>query len=142
MKNYISLTVFMVSTILSSPGCDPKSDANPPCNTITLNKPFTARIGEQWCIPSTDWKITFGPMIEDSRCNVPNIECIWAGRFVMATTIDNGETLQYNFEAVNNWQDTLQVEPYTIYLNLVKPEIRPSTEPLDPSAYSFDITIK
>ena len=142
MKNYISLTVLVVSTILSSPGCDPKADTNPPCNTIKLNKNFTARIGEQWCIPSTDWKITFGPMLEDSRCNVPNIECIWAGRFVMSATVDNGDAILQTFEAVNNWKDTIQSGPYSIYLNLIKPEVRPSTEPLDPSAYSFEIVVK
>jgi hypothetical protein len=142
MKNYISLTVFLVSTILSSPGCDPKTDANLQCHEITLGKTFTARIGEVWCVPSTDWKITFGPMIEDSRCNVPNIECIWAGRYVMGATIDNGEVINQNFEAVNNWQDTLYSGPYAIYLNLVKPEIRPTTEPIDPASYSFDIIVK
>ena len=142
MKNYISLTVLVVSAILSSPGCDPKSDANPPCNAIILGQSFTARIGEVWCIPSSDWKITFGPLIEDSRCNVPNIECVWAGRYVMGATIFNNESIQDTFEAVYNWQDTLHSGPYSIYLNLVKPEVRTSTEPLDPSAYSFDITVK
>ena len=142
MKNYISLTVLLLSALVSNPGCDPKTDANLNCNTITLNKPFTARIGEQWCIPSTDWKITFGPVVEDSRCNVPNIECIWAGRFVMGASIDNGESINQNFEAVNSWQDTLYSGPYAIYLTLVKPEVRPTMDPLDPSAYSFDITVK
>ena len=142
MKNYISLTVFLVSAILSSPGCDPKTDANPQCHEITLGKTFTARIGEVWCVPSTDWKIAFGPIIEDSRCNVPGIDCIWAGRFVMGANIDNGEIITQNFEAVYNWQDTLYSGPYAIYLNLVKPEIRTTTDALDPSAYSFDIIVK
>jgi hypothetical protein len=142
MKNYISLTVLLVSAILSSPGCERKTDANFQCHEITLGETFTARIGEVWCVPSSDWKIAFGPMIEDSRCNVPDIECIWAGRYVLGTTIDNGELINQNFEAVNNWQDTLYSGPYTIYLNLVKPEIRPTTEPLDPSAYTFEIIIK
>ncbi len=142
MKNYISLTVLLVSTILSSPGCDPKTDANPQCHEITLGKTFTARIGEVWCVPSTDWKIAFGPLVEDSRCNVPNVECIWAGRFVMGANIDNGEIITQNFEAVHNWQDTIYSGPYAIYLNLVKPEIRPTTDPIDPSNYSFDIIVK
>jgi hypothetical protein len=141
MKNYISLTVFVVSTILSSPGCDTKSDANPPCNTITLNKSFTARVGEQWCIPSNDWNITFGPILEDSRCNLPDIDCIWGGRFVMSATINNGDAVQETFEAVHNWQDTLYNGPYTIYLNLVKPE-NSNPGPSVPSAYSFDILVK
>ncbi len=60
----------------------------------------------------------------------------------MGTTIYNGEATQDTFFAVNNWQDTLLSGPYTIHLNLVKPEIRPTTEPLDPSAYSFEMVIK
>ena len=142
MKNYISLTVFIVSTILSSPGCDPKTDANLQCHEITLGKTFTARIGDVWCVPSTDWKIAFGPIIEDSRCNVPGIECIWAGRFVMSATIDDGEITNQNFEAVHNWQDTIYSGPYAIYLNLVRPEIGPTPGPSEPSVYSFDIVVK
>jgi len=142
MKNYISLTVFLLSTLVSLTDCHPKATADLHCKSITLNKSFTARIGEQWCIPSSNWKIAFGPMMEDSRCNVANVECVWAGRYVMAATIENGETIQQKFEAVNNWQDTIYSGPYAIYLNLVKPEVRTSTDPLDPSAYSFDIIVK
>ena len=141
MKNYISLTVLLISALISLADCHPKATADLHCNTITLNKPFTARIGEQWCIPSSDWKITFGPMKEDSRCNVANVQCVWAGKYVMGATIDNGETIQQTFEAVTHWQDTIYSAPYTIYLNLVKPEVRPTTQPLDPSAYSFDIIV-
>jgi len=141
MKRYISLT-FTLLVVLVVTSCEPKSETGLTCYEIELNKAFTAKIGEEWCIPGSDWKITFGPFIEDSRCNVPDIECFWAGRFVMGATIYNGEATQDTFFAVHNWQDTLLSVPYTIYLNLVKPEIRPTTDPLDPSSYSFEMEIK
>ena len=141
MKSYISLTVSLLFVLVSD-RCDQRSDLDPDCNEIHLNKAFTARIGEEWCIPETGWKITFGPVIGDSRCNVPGIECIWAGSFVMAASISNGEITQDTFEAVHGWQDTLYSGPYKIYLNKVIPEVRESLDPLDPSAYSFEMLIK
>ena len=98
---------------------------------------------DEWCFEEADWKIRFGPFIEDSRCNVPDIVCVWAGRYVMAATIYNhGETVQDTFEAVYNWTDTIYQGPYQIILSKVYPEIRTSMEPLDPSNYSFDIIVK
>jgi hypothetical protein len=142
MKNYFSLTLLALAGMLTNQGCDKKSDPELTCEPITLNKPFTAKVGEEWCIPGSDWSIKFGPVIEDSRCNVPEIDCIWAGRFVIAATIDNGEITQDTFFAVNNWRDTLYNGPHTIILDKVNPEIRSSTEVLDPSAYSFDMIVR
>jgi hypothetical protein len=141
MKKYILLTSTLLLVLVVT-SCEPKSETSLTCNQIELSKAFTAKIGEEWCIPGSNWKITFGPFIEDSRCNVPEIECIWAGRYVMGATIYNGETMQDTFFAVHNWQDTLLSGPYAIYLNLVKPEIRPTIDPLDPSVYSFEMVIK
>lgn len=113
------------------------------CNEAQLNKPFTAKIGDEWCLVGTDWKIKLNDVVEDSRCNVPNVECIWAGRYVMSVTIDqDGGTVQDTFFAVNNWQDTIYSGNYAIYLNLVKPEIRPTTDPIDEDAYSLEMVIK
>jgi hypothetical protein len=142
MKNYFSLTLLALAGMFTNQACDKNTDAELTCKSITVNKPFTAKIGEEWCIPATGWSITFGPTIEDSRCNVPEIDCVWAGRFVMAATIDNGEITQDTFFAVNNWRDTLYSGSYTIILDKVKPEIRSSTELLDPSAYSFDMIVR
>jgi|GEM_PF-1566756 len=153
MRNYKSLTIkpkyflgfyLSLSLLLSLAvtGCDKKSEGTPLCTSFTLNKAFTAKIGETYCLPSEHWQITIGPFIEDSRCNVPGIECVWAGRYVMGVTIDNGEALQDTFYAVDNWRDTLYHAPYTIILNKVLPEIRETMEPLDTSAYSFEIIVK
>lgn len=140
MRNCMAFILFLGLAFLMS--CDEKVNSGSNCNPITLNKTFTAKLNEDWCIEETDWKIHFGPFIEDSRCNVPNIDCVWAGRYVMAATIDNGETVRDTFFAVHNWTDTLYQGPYQIILSKVYPEIRTSMEPLDTSKYSFDITVK
>ena|SRR5687767_7198794 len=134
MKTYI----FAVALLCSAMQCEEKIL----CSEFNLNQPFTARIDEKWCLESSDWNITFGPFIEDSRCNVPGIDCIWAGRYVMGVTIDNGQTIQDTFFAQHNWSDTLYNGGYQIILAKVYPETRPTMEPLNPSEYSFDIIVK
>jgi hypothetical protein len=142
MKNFLPYTLSLTLILFGFSGCDKKNGSDPSCNQIILNKPFTAKIAEQWCLDETNWKITFGPFVEDSRCNVPQIECVWAGRYVMAVTINNGETVQDTFEAVRNWSDTLYQGSYSIILNKVFPEVRNSMEPLDPAKYSFEVIVK
>jgi hypothetical protein len=160
MTNYKSLTIntrillsllrmpkllsigICLSLSLSLISCDKKSEGNPLCNSITLNKPFTAKIGETYCLPNDSWQITFGPFLEDSRCNVPGLDCFWIGRYVMAATIESGEILRDTFYADDDWRDTLYHAPYSIVLNKVLPEIRDDMEPLDTSAYSFEIIVK
>jgi len=141
MKKSLSFTLGLSFLLFSFSGCDKKSTSDF-CNQITLNKPFIARIDEQWCLDETNWKIRFGPFIEDSRCNVTGIECVWAGRYVMAATIDNSELVQDTFQAVYNWSDTLYQGVYSVILNKVFPEIRTSMEQLDPSLYSFEVIVK
>ena len=140
MKIHKSIVFLPLLSILLLTACDKKTTANLTCSQISLDIPFTAKINETWCLD--DWKIRFGPFIEDSRCNVPGIECIWAGRYVMGATIDNGETVQDTFYAVKDWRDTLYNGPYQVILNRVFPETRTTTDQLDPSAYSFEIIVK
>ena len=142
MNIYISLISMLLVAAFSSSGCEKKLNSGLNCNPITLNQTFNAKIGEEWCIETSDWKITFGPLIEDSRCNVVDVQCIWAGRYVMAATIDDGEIVQDTFNAETNWQDTLYQGGYRIILAKVYPEVRTSMEALDPSKYSFDVIVK
>ena len=142
MKTYLSITISLLFVLVTE-RCEPKTANGLTCHETQLNKPFTARIGEEWCIAGTDWKMKLNAVVEDSRCNVPNVECVWAGRYVMAVTIDqDGSTLQDTFFAVNNWQDTIYSGSYAVYLNLVKPQTRPTTDPIDASSYSFEMVIK
>jgi hypothetical protein len=142
MKNFFSLPLFLGFFLVGSAGCEKKLVQDGVCNQITLNKPFIGQMDEQWCLEEGNWKIRFGPFIEDSRCNVTGIECVWAGRYVMATTIEKGNSTQDTFYAVNNWSDTLYYDGYSIILKKIFPEIRTSMEPLDTSKYSFEVLVK
>jgi|SRR5687767_1817585 len=134
-----ALGLFFLILIINS--CDKKT-AGPECNDFTLNQTFTAKVNQQWCLEGANLKIRFGPVLEDSRCNVPNINCFWNGQYVMAATIDHGTAVQDTFRAVNNWSDTLYHNAYRIILAKVYPEIRTSMETLPDSAYSFDVIVK
>jgi hypothetical protein len=149
MTNYKSLTIntrfllfLSLSLSLTITSCEKKSEGDPLCNPFTLNVPFTAKIGETYCIPTEPWQITFGPFLEDSRCNVPGFECVWEGQYVMAVTIESGEIERDTFYADGDWRDTLYHGSYSIILNKVFPETRISMGPLDTAAYSFEMIIK
>jgi hypothetical protein len=143
MKTLLSIAVCSCFLLFGFSGCDKNCSSDPSCNEINLNKPFTARLGERWCLESENLEINFGPFVEDSRCNVPGIECIWAGRYVMATTLVHGDAAkQDTFYAVHNWTDTLYSGNLSIILNKVLPETRPTTDPIDQSNYAFDVVVK
>lgn len=143
MKYLFSIAAGLSLFFLNFSGCEKKNNTDALCNQITLNKPFNAKINELWCLDQVDWSIRFGPFVEDSRCNVANIECIWAGRYVMEATITNGgQQTKDTFYAVNNWSDTLYQDNYKIILTKVYPEMRQTMDPLDPSKYAFDITVQ
>jgi hypothetical protein len=143
MKTCLSVAMGLCFFIYGFSGCDKNNPSDHTCNEITPGQPFTARLGEQWCLEQENLKITFGPFIEDSRCNVPGIECVWAGRYVMDTTIINSDaTTQDTFYAVHNWTDTLYSGNLSIFLNKVFPETKPTTDPIDQKNYSFEVVVK
>ena len=119
-----------------------KTEATFVCKEITLGQSFTAKFGEEWCVPQTGWKMTIGPFIEDGRCNIPFVYCVWEGQFVMGTTFENGMETIDTFRAITNWRDTLVNGPYSIMLNKIYPEMRNDFEPLDPDQYSFEIIVE
>lgn len=138
---YFKILPFLFSLILFT-GCDKKPTGSLLCNQFTLDNTFTARLNQEWCLKDTEFKISFGPFIEDSRCNVPEIACVWAGRYVMGATFENGESIQDTFFAVHNWTDTLYHSGYKIILEKVYPVTRVSMEPLPAAGYSFDVRVK
>ena len=145
MRNYtlLTLTLAMGLVLSSFSGCDKDSDENVGCNSFNLNETFTAKSGETWCLKGDDLEITFGSVVEDSRCNVPEIDCVWAGRYVSAVSFsDNGEILKDTFFAVSNWRDTLYVNNHAVLLNKVNPEIRQEMGTLPDEAYSLEILVK
>ena len=133
---YPSLLLLSLLTIL--PGCDPSRDTLQ-CPAFSSATPFTVRVGETWCREPDGLELTFGPILEDSRCNVPGVECVWAGRFVLALTLDDGEITRDTFRAEENWQDTLHYPAFDLYLDRVLPETRPTVEWADTSAYRLEL---
>ena len=131
-----------VLCLITWTACDKKTISHLSCKEFELNQPFTAKISDQWCLKGGNLRINLGPLVEDSRCNVPEIDCVWAGRYVMAATINQGGEVRDTFFAVHNWTDTLYHSAYQIILAKVYPEVRTSMEPLDPSLYAFDMIVK
>ena len=142
MRNILSPALALLFTLLALTGCDKLINANPGCQTMELNKPFLAHLREQWCLEETNWRIQFGPVMEDTRWNVEGLVCVWAGRFVMEATINGGIPAKDTFEAIHNWTDTLYHGPYSIILAKVYPEMRDSMGILSSSQYSFDVIVK
>ncbi len=142
MKYCKSLTILFLVALLTGACHDEIARGNSPCQNITLDKPFIAKFGETWCRPAENWEITFGPFLEDSRCNVPEYECFWQGRFVMGAQYNNGETVKDTFEVIYGSTDTLNAWPFRVIITDVYPEDRTSFEPLDTSAYSFRVVVK
>lgn len=141
-RNLIALLMTILGWTLMS--CDKAPfGENLQCNQAQIDKSFTAGTGELWCLSGSDLKIQFTDVVEDSRCNVSDITCVWAGRYVMAATLlYGGESIQDTFYAQHGWRDTLYTGPYKIILEKVKPETRESMEPLEDEAYNFDVVIR
>ena len=143
MEKFTGFSSMIFGVLLAFNGCGKSEDKTAGCdNQITLNQRFTAKIGETWCLPTENWEITFNATVEDSRCNVVDVECVWAGRCVLATNIDAGTSVRDTFYAVDDWRDTLIAGNHTIILDKVHPVTRPSTDPLPESAYAFDVIVK
>ncbi len=142
MKNHIHLTLLTFSSLMLF-SCDvSRSDASLLCQEIVPGQTFTAVPGATYCEPVSGWEMTLGPVIEDSRCNVNGLACIWEGRFVMGVSFQNGGVDQDTFYTGGNWRDTLYHGPFAIMLNEVYPLNRTSFEILDSSEYSFDMIIQ
>ena len=148
MKTLAVICSFL-AIILLIPACGKNSSENSLCDTVTLNKPFIAEIGDLKCLlqtePNETWSIKFGPMLEDSRCNQGN-DCIWAGRYVMETSIQSGDAITtdtFDARALTDeiWTDTLFHNGYEIILVKVNPVTR-LNGPVEPSGYSFDMIIR
>lgn len=142
MKYYTLLTIILLSGTFLASCHDEKDTANGLCQGITLGQPFIGRIDETWCLQGDSWEITFGPVLEDSRCNVPDVDCFWEGRYVMGALIDNGEVISDMFDVHLGATDTLYSGGYRVIITRVFPETRASFDPLDPSEYSFEVTVK
>jgi hypothetical protein len=142
MKNHIRLTILIMGALWLGSCSKSKTDGPVVCDEITLGQPFTATFGQAYCVPQTNWVMILGPFIEDSRCNIPEILCVWDGQYVMGVTFEGPAETIDTFFAVHNWKDTLVNGPHTIILNEIYPLTRTSFDPLDLNEYSFEMVVK
>jgi hypothetical protein len=118
------------------------TDSALPCNEITPDVAFETKVHETWCLPDESLKITIGTIVEDSRCNVKDIICVWAGRTVLELLIETKEVPFYRdtFYAVDNWQDAMTIGNYTLELTQVLPLERTDFV-TDTAEYSFQLVL-
>lgn len=112
------------------------------CETYPVNVRFNAHVNDVICIENEDIVLGFGRILEDSRCNVPHIDCVWEGRFVMALDVEIGsnvikDTIRANYQGL----DTITYQDFKIEILKVKPEVRPSLEFSDTTAYELEVML-
>ena len=134
-------TIISVLAIFLLAACNDSQTG--PCNDISLNQQFTAKIHDNWCLAGGDLSITFDEIVSDGRCNVDEIVCVWAGSFDMGVTIETGgETYLDTFFGPGTWRDTLTAGIYAIEMIKVLPETRSQTNMPDTSDYRFEMVIR
>jgi len=135
--------LFILLTITLSLACKDGADKVVPCQEITQGAPFDAAIHDQWCLPDESLKITFRSIVEDGRCNVAGINCIWPGRFVMDLLIEEEGSQPYvdTLATDETWKGDLALTNYTLSLLLVQPEQRSSFE-IDTAKYQFQMVLE
>ena len=132
-----------LAAIAVSPACNERVDKEGVCENFELGEEFEARIHDTWCLENGNLAITFGSILDDSRCNIVDVECVWAGKFTMFVDIDlAGDITRDTFDAVHNWQDTIQAGAYNIALVKVLPEMRTMNNPVDTSEYTLRIIVE
>ena len=138
-----TLIIFSILSAGLAFSCKELVNGATPCNEITLGATFEAKVHDTWCLPDEKVMITIGPILEESRCNVTGIDCVWAGRTVLELIIDTKETPEYRdtLVAERNWQDTITIGGYSLELNKIIPEQR-ATLAVDTAKYRFQMILK
>ncbi len=138
----MKLFIGTLAVILILAACKETSDVSP-CNEITPGVTFNANIHDTWCLSNENLKITFNAILEDSRCNVLGVFCVWAGRSVIEFQIDPADGTPYKdtLTTDENWQGTLLVPGHSLTLLHISPEIRPDFN-VDTSAYLFNMLLQ
>lgn len=135
-----SLLFWMIS-LLGITACREMTDNALPCLEITPGMPFEAKIHDTWCLPDGSLQLTFGPILEDGRCNIQEINCFWEGQMLLETEITNhGEMQKDTFRVIGQGSDTLVSGQWSIIMQHVSPEERPDFS-IDTSAYRFTMLV-
>ena len=135
--------LFILLLFLGAASCKDSEKGALPCNEITPGAYFDARIHDTWCLPDESLKITFDRILEDSRCNVIGIDCIWAGRTVIALKIDSETAGLYTdtLATDESWKGSIDAPGYTLSLDEIKPDIRTNIA-VDTATYRFKMLLE
>jgi len=123
--------------------CREKTEVASGCMEITPGVAFDAKVHETWCLPDESVKITVGHILDDSRCNVLGIDCVWAGKTDLELQIETKEIPFYRdtLSALYNLKDTISIGSYSLELVKVFPEMR-TTFDVDTTNYSFRMILE
>lgn len=122
--------------------CD-KTRTALPCQHITPGTLFEARVHDTWCLPDGSVRITFNTIVEDSRCNVTDLACIWQGRTVLELIVTTSEAAKYTdtLTTDESWQGEIAIGSYTLSLTQVLPLMRDTTA-VDTASYRFRMMLE
>lgn len=134
----------LLFTCFTLGSCDQDNTSKPnfSCVSQQINTPFQARVGDQVCFENENIVLHFGKILEDSRCNIPHVDCFWEGRYVMILDVEengaiNPDTIQASYIGL----DTLIYPDFRILISNVKPEIRTTYEVTDTSLYELEVML-
>jgi hypothetical protein len=136
-------SILIPALLLLAFGCKESTNQVMPCQEITLGATFDANISETWCLKDESLKVTFSSVVEDGRCNVVGIECIWPGRFVMEMLIEEQGSQPYRDTLATDetWKGSIAISNYTLSLLKVDPAIR-TTFDVDTADYQFQMVLE
>lgn len=110
-----------------------------PVEDVALDEDFTLELGETAGIEGTDLSVTFGHVLDDSRCP-PEAYCFWVGNAMVALEVSGdgteGEIVRLCTE-LSICPDSIRVgSSYRVHLVSVQPESRP------PTALDYSVTLR
>jgi hypothetical protein len=133
--------ILILSYLFTAIACEKQVPA--PCQEITPGAVFKARIHDTWCLPDESLKITFTSVVEDGRCNITGIDCIWPGYAALGLRIetDAGEMWLDTLKTDQTWQGSTEVAGNTLSLLLIEPLVR-SDFAVDTASYRFEMVLE
>ncbi len=125
MAMTITLMLFALLIGFAQQNCDVK--------TISLNKEFELKIGQNALIKGEGLVIGFNSVDEDSRCP-EGVDCIWAGnaKITVKATKSDSETVSAQ---LNTTTEPKEVDYKQYRITLVKLDPRPKAETITSKGY-------
>ena len=118
--------------VLAAAGCS--SSPTAPGEGVPLGREFALRPGETVTVQSTDLRVSFQQVVEDSRCPADAF-CVWAGDAVVALVVGTA-SLQLRSSSAPE----AAVGGYRVRLERVEPSVY-SEKTIPPDAYRAVLTV-